>query len=435
MKDTNNKGIEVEELVEKICTKMFFSDFTVRSTKFKKANKKELEAADILIPFDDVLLVIQVKTKLDKEPFSEKSEKELNRINNKIEEGIEQIKTIKRAISNSSITEVETTRGYKIPFNSEKFKKTIGVVILDLIAQDVARADETTTIVNGFEIRYDIPIHIFKRNEFEIISSEIDTLPDFIQYINTREELFSKRLFATPPFELDLLALYKVDPENIRTAIQENSLIIVSHEYWGWYTKEGDELSRKRDLYNQPSYLIDEVINWLHSSVGCNPSEYGINLNSFGYFDDNLQGTVQAYLAVATELAKTSRLTRRKLGEKMFECVERASKNGLAYSLIVDQENKSGIIILSSEKDRTERSKLLYSVSVAGYCLQDLTKIVGFATEPLGASMRSYDAIFLSGVYFENKAEVVENAKKMFGTYSEAKFFEFLNSPDKEIKQ
>lgn len=434
MSNANNKGKEVEDLVEKICTKMFFSDFTVRSKKFKNASKQEKEAADILIPFDDVLLAVQVKTRLDQELLSKKSDIELERIDRKIEDAVEQFKTIKRAIANFRFSEVETTRGYKIPFDGTKFKKIIGIVVLDLISKDVLHPDETTTIINGFEIRYDMPIHIFKRNEFEIISTEIDTLPDFIQYLETREVLFSKKLFAVPPLELSLLALYKVKPEDVQLAVRENSLVIVDDGYWDWYQKDSKELIEKRNLYNRPSYLIDEVIDWLHSSVGFDPSKYGIDLNPFGFFGSESQGTIQGYLAVATELAKTSRLTRRKLGEKYWECVQRASENGLAYSLIIDKENNSGIVILASEKIRTERSKILYSVSVGGYCLHNLTKIVGFATEPLGIDMRSYDVIFLSGVDFENRAEAIENAKKMFGTVSEAKFFEFINLPDKEIE-
>jgi hypothetical protein len=433
MSDKDNKGREVEDLVEKICTKMFFSDFTVRSKKFKNTSKQEKEAADILIPFDDILLVVQVKTRLDKKPSSEKSDLELERIDRRVEEAVEQFKTIKRAISNFRFSEVETTRGYKIPFDGTKFKKMIGIVVLDLVSEDVSRPDETTTIINGFEIRHDMPIHIFKRNEFEIISSEIDTLPDFIRYIETREILFSRNLFAIPPLELSFLALYKVKPEDIQLAIRENSLVIVDDGYWEWYQKDCKELIEERNSYNRPSYLIDDVISWLHTGVGFDPSKYCIDLNPFGYFGES-QGTIQAYLAVATELAKTSRLTRRKLGEKYWECTERASKKGLAYSLIIDKEKNSGIVILASEKERTKRSEQLYSVAVAGYCLQNLTKIVGFATEPLGIDMRSYDIIFLSGVDFENRAVAIENARKMFGTASEANFFEFLNLPDQEIK-
>lgn len=433
MKDKNNKGKEVEDFVEKICTKMFFSDFTVRSKKFKNASKQEKEAADILIPFDDVLLVVQVKTKLDKKPRLEKSNVELNRIDRSIEEAIEQFKTIKRAIANYRFSEVETTRGYKIPFDGTKFKKTIGIVVLDLVSEDVSRPDETTTIINGFEIRHGLPVHIFKRNEFEVISTEIDTLPDFVRYIETREILFSRNLFAIPSLELNLLALYKVKPEDIQLAIQENSLVIIDDGYWEWYQNDCKDLIEERNSYNRLSYLIDEVINWLHTSVGFDPSEYGIDLNPFGYFGES-QGTTQAYLAVATELAKTPRLTRRKLGEKYMECVQRAGKNGFAYSLLIDRENNSGIVVLADKKNRTERSKMLYSVAMAGYCLHNLTKIVGFATEPFGVEMRSYDVIFLSGVDFENRAEAIEKAKKLFGTVSEAKFFEFLNLPDKEIE-
>ena len=238
MSNTDNKGKDVEDLVEKICTKMFFSDFTVRSKKFKNTSKQEKEAADILIPFDDILLVVQVKTKNDKKPFSKKSEIDLARIDNKIEEAIEQFKTIKRAIANFRFNELETTRGYTIPFDSTKLRKVIGVVIFDLIGEDTFHPDERTTIINGFEVRHDIPIHIFKRSEFEIISTEIDTLPDFIRYIETREALFSSDLFAVPPLELNFLALYKVKPEDLQLAIHENSLVVIDDGYWEWYQQD-----------------------------------------------------------------------------------------------------------------------------------------------------------------------------------------------------
>jgi hypothetical protein len=434
MANTDNKGKDVEDLVEKICTKMFFSDFTVRSEKFKNASKQEKEAADILIPFDNILLVIQVKTKNDKKPFSPKSKVDLARIDNKIEGAIKQFKTIKRAIANSRLKELETTRGYKIPFDGTKFKKIIGIVIFDLIGEDGLQLYERTTIINGFEIRFDIPIHIFKRNEFEIISHEIDTLPDFMHYIETREALFSKKLFAIPPLELNLLALYKVRPGDIQLAIQKSASVIVDDGYWEWYQNECGELIKQRNSFNRLSYLIDDVINWLHSGVDFDLREFGVNQDVLDFMGGEYQGTVQNYLAVATELAKTPRLTRRKVGEKLWECVERASKKGLAYSVIIEKKDNSGIVILSSTKGRGERSKILYSVCVMAYCLHNLTKIVGFATETLDVTMRSYDSIFLSGVEFEDRAEIIENAKSAFGTYSEANFFEFLNLPDKEVK-
>lgn len=427
-KNMVNKGQEIEDLVEKICTKMFFSDFTIRSKKFKNASGQEKEAGDILVLFDDTLLVVQVKTKIDVKPFSEKTETDLSRINKKIDDAIGQFKTIKRAIANFRFNEVETAKGYKIPFDRKKLKKVIGIVVFDLIGEEQITSDERTAIINGFEIRYEIPIHIFKRSDFEIISSELDTMPDFINYIETRYLLYSKRMFIEPPFELNLLALYKTKPEDVHHAIEENALVIVNDEYWEWYQNECKELIQRRNLNNRPSYLIDDAISWLHSGVGFDPSEFGITY-PFPNDKEKEQGTVPNYLAVATELAKTSRLTRRKLGEKLLECLERATGNGLAYSVIIEKKNNSGIILLSSSKSRMVRSKILYRVAAMAYCLYNLEKIVGFATEPLNIALRSYDAIFLSGVEFDNRAEILEDAKTAFGTTSEAKFYEFFNSP------
>jgi hypothetical protein len=47
----NRNGFEVEDLVEIICNKMFFSDFVVRNPKYKKESGLEKEAADLLVPY------------------------------------------------------------------------------------------------------------------------------------------------------------------------------------------------------------------------------------------------------------------------------------------------------------------------------------------------------------------------------------------------
>ncbi|NOH01673.1 MAG: hypothetical protein HND47_06780 [Chloroflexi bacterium] len=139
-------------------------------------------------------------------------------------------------------------------------------------------------------------------------------------------------------------------------------------------------------------------------------------------------------MSVATELAKTPRLVRRKLGEKLLDCFERAERNGLAYTVSINQQDNSAVVILSSSKSREERSQILYKVSAMAYCKYNLTKVVGFATEPLDTLLRSYDVILLSNVEFTNRDELIEDSKKAFGTISEAKFYEFFNLPDKEIK-
>jgi len=87
------KWQDVEDLVEIICTKMFFSDFVVRNPKFTKNGGVEKEAADLLVPFGKYLLTFQIKSKLEKKKASEKSDVDFNRITKIVGEAANQIKT------------------------------------------------------------------------------------------------------------------------------------------------------------------------------------------------------------------------------------------------------------------------------------------------------------------------------------------------------
>jgi len=265
-----NKGDEREDLVEEICTRMFFSDFTVRKPKFKKKNKKEGEAADLLIPFGEILLVIQVKSKSVLKRSSKKTSVDFQRINQTVEEGIEQLKTIKRALAHEWLTELKTVRGYSIPFTCKQFKKLVGIVILDLIGEEVFPEDERTEISKGFLYQSDMPVHIFMRSDFETISSEIDTLPDFIEYLGMREIIYSRESFWFPLHELDFLVLYKTKPEVVLKAIANNTQIFIADDLWRHYQDKLSSIIRKRNYLSQPSYLIDIAIDELHKSVGFN---------------------------------------------------------------------------------------------------------------------------------------------------------------------
>ena len=85
-------GKRAEELVQTICSKMFFADFTVTNPKYTKADRNQKEAADILVPFRDVLIAFQVKSKEEKK-LGGKSSVDYGRITKKVEDGIDQLKT------------------------------------------------------------------------------------------------------------------------------------------------------------------------------------------------------------------------------------------------------------------------------------------------------------------------------------------------------
>jgi hypothetical protein len=417
------QGKEAEDLVEKICNKMFFSDFTVRNPKFKNARREEKEAADILIPFDNYLLAFQVKTKIEKKSATQKTDVDYKRIERVIEKAIDQLKTIKHALSLNRITELTTVRGYTIPFTCASVEKLIGVVIIDLVGEENFPKTDQTLILNGFTVRNDIPTHIFMRYEFEAISSEIDTLPDFVDYLMNREVLYGNNMFLVPPHELDLLSMCKLYPERVQKATESQANIIVEDGIWEQYQDQFADEIKKRNELNGPSYMIDQVINWLHSSVG-----FELNTEVLQHIKHKFQGTIEGYLAISIVLAKIPRLQRRLIGEKMLRCLRQADDIGHGHSLIVDKYTNSGVLVISISGTREQRARALYNLAAMAYCGYNLKKLLGIATEPLTVHLRSYDVVHFDGVRFENCIVLKEEAKTAFGPTKEAIFFEYLET-------
>ena len=423
-----NKGSETEELVEKICTNMFFSDFTVRNPKYKKGGKAEKEAADILIPFEDKLIAIQVKSKAESKKVNEKTDLDFQRIKKVIGEGIEQLKTIKRALGNNWIVELTTVRGYKIPFDCRSIKKIIGMVIFDLIGEEVFMDEERTSIINGFDYKHDMPVHIFRRSDFEAISSEIDTLPDFLEYLKIREEFFKRGLFRAPIYELDFLALYKTKPDILERAIGSNSHILIEEGTWKYYKKTLRKTIKRRDFLKQPSYLIDIAINELHSSVGFDHRE-----NILSSIQLTVPpGSLESYLAICYELARIPRLQRRLIGERFIRCLKQANQEiGFGYSFVaLDELGERGVLVLSTKSGRTERTKMLYNLCAMVYCALELKQVVGIVTEPLTGYGRSFDFIILRDIEFDNCDELIALFEKTFGKRHTATFAEYIETEE-----
>jgi len=217
---THRTGEDVEDLVEVICTDMFFADFTVRSHKFVKPGGKHLESADILIPFRDTLLVFQVKSRIDLTHPTNRTPVQWQRIERKISDAIVQIKTVKRFIQSlEEPTDLRTSRGLNTVFDPSRFKQTIGIVIFEIIGEEYLSEDERTTIYKGITHSRDIPTHIFTRQDFQAIAEWVDTVPDFVDYLNKREPLLNRGILSNLTSEMDYLGAYLLMPKMIDDAL------------------------------------------------------------------------------------------------------------------------------------------------------------------------------------------------------------------------
>ncbi|MEX2161780.1 MAG: hypothetical protein WD751_07670 [Anaerolineales bacterium] len=396
--------------MESICNKMFFSDFTVRNPSFTKPDRKRREAADILVLFGSVILAIQVKSKREIKKASEKDEHDFSRIIKVVEDGIRQLGTTKRAIDNGWLDQVRSGKGMEISTEGLEKDKFIGIVILDLIGEELFEEGERSRLYGLYLGHKGYPIHVLTRDDFDSLSTELDTLPDFIRFLGVVKSLHEAKLLVFPIQCLDLLAIYKMNPELISKAMIDNVHLSIGDDIWREYHQKFNHSIMARNELNKNSYLIDEIIDFLHSSVGFYP--VGEALSSHGLKGE---GTVEGYLKVAKELAGLTRLERRRLGDKLVDCLQRGEKTGLSYSVVRNEDSSNCVLILCSKLERIERAQFLYKLCGAAYCYLGLSKIVGISTETSGAPLRSYDAMVLEEVEFSNAKELSEQARKLFG--------------------
>jgi len=404
-------GGAAEDLVETICKRLFFRDFVVRNPKFRRAGGEEKEAADILVLDDQVILAFQVKAReLGGDGIGATA---FGRLTKRLTSGVAQLKTLRRAVEAGFLTEVTTQRGVSVRLGASKPYKLIGVVILDVPDEETLPKEVRPRLLGGFDEGPGISAHLFLRSTFECLVEELDTLPDFLEYLRIRELLYSKNILTLLTDELDFLALYKTNhPLVMQVLDAEVSLLIVDDGAWDRYVQTGEDARTRRKAANEPSRLVDEVIEYLHTSIG--------NAAQAPVADAALifpVGSVEAYFAIISELARLSRLHRRVLGERILVKLEAAIHKGFAFGVMADPSQDRGILFLCTRKLRQERVQALGNLTCAAGLRVGVSKMIGIVTEPGDVGDRSFDAIFVQDLSSqrEDAPALLKLADEVFG--------------------
>lgn len=208
-----NQGKEIEALVGEVSPAAFLEDFVVPNPEYTQNNGLRKEASDFVIPFGEVMLAYQVKSKTVLKPGSEKTKTDYQRIEKVVTKGIGQLKTINNAVKEKQIERLVNSRGIELPFEPASIQKLHGLVLIELIGEDQFPEEERTALYGGYIYKHDMPIHIFRLDDYRNIVSEVDTLPDFIEYLETRQKLYEKGILMPLTEEMDFLALYKTNPD------------------------------------------------------------------------------------------------------------------------------------------------------------------------------------------------------------------------------
>ncbi len=402
-----NQGDFAENIVHKICENMFLSDFVISNPKFKaKTAKKDTshEISDTLILFKENIIGFQVKSK--KISGVKDSKIEISRINRAIAEGVTQLGSINAALR-SNILSVTNRVGAEVQLQSVDIKKIIGIVIVDLLGEEDIKNLFYPKIDTGFTVYKGIPTHILTNIDLKLISYEIDTIPDFLRYLNIREDVYSLNLMRGSKNECDFLAYYKRYNDSLKKAIKNKTIITIPQGFWEHYRTEYAVEIDEREEANKVSYEIDKIIQVFYKSIGTNEL-----LQST--FKDKTENSVEDYFSAITELASFDRITRRTQGLKLIEVMKKAviQPNG-SYTLSLN--DKCGLIFLASSKPRAEREKFLVQLSSAAYCRFNLKKVIGLATDPASAKSHFFELITVEKRHPDNHNELVKLGKRLFG--------------------
>jgi hypothetical protein len=362
-----------------------------------------------LVPFGDHLVAFQIRSKREEKLASQKTEIDFARISGRIEDACAQLKTIRRAIDAGQLKELVNARGVRLTLEPSTVKRITGVVVLDLIGEEHFPEDERTAIHGGYSFDHAMPIHIFTIDVFETLALELDTIPDFLAYLEAREALLSRGILIYAGNELDFLAIYRTKHDLVEDCMHGRlHSLFLDHGLWQQYRSQHANAIDRRAQANEASRLIDNVIENAWRCIG---HDSGVRFQ--GRPDIGGPGTEESYYRTAFELSRLTRLDRRLLGQRYIEKAKRASGRGHSYWLL-QTPWRTGVVILASNESRQRRCERLVALAGAAHAVFDLDPVVGVVTEAFPHSGASFDYVVAGGYSPGTKAELAKHGAKFF---------------------
>lgn len=144
-------------------------------------------------------------------------------------------------IKEGTVYEYSNNRGVKVPIDFSKIDKPYGIILINVYDQN----DNIVKINNKFIYKHEMGIHIWNVSDFRNISSEIDTIPDMMDYLEIKNDMMSHDLLSPSVEELNFLALYKTNPEIVNEAMSLKSKLTITPGIWDSYRQDLSENIKK----------------------------------------------------------------------------------------------------------------------------------------------------------------------------------------------
>ena len=347
------KGKSAEQAVVELANKSFLKEWCYPNPKGPDGK----EICDLLVFFNGNLLVIQIKDI----KFTGNEERYIRKA---IDHPIKQVKGALNKLQNlkTGLTLTNET-GFSHEFNISEVNKIYRVVL------SVGEGEIFFNLVDDGKGHI---VHTFDRS-IQTVLSELDTISDFCQYLEKKEQLyFSESLpDINLSMEVDVMANYLFNGKSFDHLLGHDS-VYIQKGYWANISKR-KEFIAKREA-NKISYFWDHLIDVSNTCEG------------------------HEYRDIARELSASNRFERRYLSELFFSAHRKAEENKIFdFRRVGEFQGKVYVFLFSpQEVDRTQRANHLNNICiVAKDKYRNLSNVIGIATEIGSKIPHTYDFFYM----------------------------------------
>jgi hypothetical protein len=309
-----DRGKLGEEFVNELAYNSFLKFWCYPSPRFENGDKKEI--CDLLILFNSILIVVSVKNYAFKGNH-------FRYFNNTIAKAVKQIHGACRVLFGSSEVQIKHPDKPIEIFPRDQITKVFRVVI--------NLGDGVKFYPFNQATKNDDYVTLFDKDSFQAIIGELDTIPDFIDYLEKREKLFKGRTtIILPGDEFDFTVETQQEFFKVGETLGDKHILISgtekdllshffknrrnfpdvlngdSHGYYlqidgDWEKFAANQKVQNKNQADQVSYFIDEFVkNELLK-------------------DDLLKNLTPMREGLAKALLSFDRLTRRTISKNYFE--------------------------------------------------------------------------------------------------------------------
>lgn len=334
--NSTNKGNIGEDFVNGIAFNSFIEHWCYPSPKDENGDKKEI--CDLLIIFGENLIIISVKNYEFKDLYS-------RYFRRTIEKAVKQIYGAERKLfSNDKETFIKHPKRIIERFPRERIKNIYRII--------VNLGEGVRFYPFNKETKDEKFITLLDKEAFQTIVQELDTIPDFLDYLRKREDLFADKTVTLLPGEEDDFPhdtiLQFLEYNHSKSKLVEKQSIEISgteHDILADYLKNNR---------NFPEYLHSKEYNGMFIQLDGNWSDYNQlkqvkerrDLDKNSYFLDELvkrevlTSQNESSIELATVIMSFNRFNRRVISNNFLEFFDKykESKGNFLARRYVDFE-------------------------------------------------------------------------------------------------